>query len=75
MLGSVVFQADRRVGGVRTALTADPLVEQDDPVISGLNIFRLFHAVHVGGGPAGRNLLEGRPRQVLAILDTLAPRP
>jgi hypothetical protein len=29
-------------------------------------------AVHAGGGPAARNLLEGRPRQVLAILDTLA---
>src|SRR5216683_2454721 len=37
-----------------------------------LLIDRLVHAVHAGGGPAARNLLEGRPRQVLAILDTLA---
>ena len=39
-----------------------------------LLIDRLVHAVHAGGGPAARNLLEGRPRQVLAILDTLASR-
>jgi hypothetical protein len=37
-----------------------------------LLIDRLVHAVHVGGGPAARNLLEGRPRQVLAMLDDLA---
>jgi len=34
----------------------------------------LVHAVHTSGGPAARNLLEGRPRQVLAILDSLATR-
>ncbi|MDQ6670133.1 MAG: hypothetical protein M3069_05200 [Chloroflexota bacterium] len=39
-----------------------------------LLIDRLVHAVHAGGGPAARNLLEGRPRQVLAILDHLAGR-
>jgi hypothetical protein len=39
-----------------------------------LLIDRLVHAVHASGGPAARNLLEGRPRQVLAILDTLAGR-
>jgi len=37
-----------------------------------LSIDRLVHAVHAGGGPAARNLVEGRPRQVLAILDDLA---
>src|SRR6266568_7610778 len=40
-----------------------------------LLIDRLVHAVHAGGGPAARNLLEGRPRHVLAILDTMATRP
>jgi hypothetical protein len=39
-----------------------------------LLIDRLVHAVHAGGGPTARNLLDGRPRQVLAILDTLASR-
>jgi hypothetical protein len=39
-----------------------------------LLIDRLVHVVHAGGGPAARNLLEGRPRRVLAILDTLASR-
>jgi len=39
-----------------------------------LMIDRLVHAVHTGGGLAARNLLEGRPRQVLAILDGLATR-
>jgi hypothetical protein len=37
-----------------------------------LLIDRLVHAVHAGGAPAARNLLEGRPRQVLALLDQLA---
>jgi hypothetical protein len=40
-----------------------------------LLIDRLVHAVHAGGAAAARNLLEGRPRQVLAILDTMATRP
>jgi hypothetical protein len=40
-----------------------------------LLIDRLVHAVHAGSGAAARNLLEGGPRQVLAILDTLATRP
>jgi hypothetical protein len=39
-----------------------------------LLIDRLVHAVHAGGGVAARNLLEGRPRQVLASMDTLATR-
>ena len=37
-----------------------------------LLIDRLVHAVHTGGGLAARNLLEGRPREVLAVLDSLA---
>ena len=37
-----------------------------------LLIDRLVHAVHVTGGAVARNLLEGRPRQVLAQLDALA---
>ena len=35
-------------------------------------IDRVVHAVHVTGGVAARNLLEGRSRQVLAQLDALA---
>jgi hypothetical protein len=34
----------------------------------------LVHAVHSSGGPAARNLLEGQPRRVLALLDALAGR-
>lgn len=37
-----------------------------------LLIDRVIHAVHVTGGVVARNLLEGRPRQVLAQLDALA---
>jgi hypothetical protein len=37
-----------------------------------LLIDRLVHAVHTTGGVTARNLLEGRPRQVLATLDALA---
>ncbi|GAC1431006.1 MAG: hypothetical protein NVSMB65_04500 [Chloroflexota bacterium] len=37
-----------------------------------LAIDRLVHAVHTTGGLAARNLLEGRPRQVVAALDALA---
>ena len=37
-----------------------------------LLIDRLVHALHVSGGPAARNLLEGRPKQILSILDALA---
>ncbi len=33
---------------------------------------RVRHAIHVTGGVAARNLLEGRPRRVLAVLDALA---
>jgi ribosomal protein L37AE/L43A len=35
-------------------------------------IDRVVHAVHGTGGVSARNLLEGRPRQVLAMLDALA---
>lgn len=37
-----------------------------------LLIDRVVHAVHTSGNTAARNLLEGRPRQVLAQLDALA---
>ena len=37
-----------------------------------LLVDRLLHAVHVGGNPAVRNLVEGRPRDVLDRLDHLA---
>jgi ribosomal protein L37AE/L43A len=37
-----------------------------------LAIDRLVHAVHSTGGRAARNLFEGRARDVLATLDTLA---
>jgi ribosomal protein L37AE/L43A len=37
-----------------------------------LLIDRLVHAVHAGGGLVARNVLEGRPQQVLAMLDELA---
>jgi hypothetical protein len=37
-----------------------------------LLIDRVVHAVHVTGGLTARNLLEGRPRQILAMLDSLA---
>jgi hypothetical protein len=30
--------------------------------------------VLTSGGPAARNLLEGQPRQVLAVLDSLSGR-
>jgi len=36
-----------------------------------LIIDRLVHAVHVSGNTVVRNLIEGRPHQVLAILDRL----
>jgi hypothetical protein len=39
-----------------------------------LLVDRLIHALHTTGGLAARNLLEGRPRQVLAVLDALAGR-
>lgn len=35
-------------------------------------IDRVVHAVHVTGGVTARNLLEGQPRRVLAVLDELA---
>jgi ribosomal protein L37AE/L43A len=34
----------------------------------------LVHAVHASGGLAARNLLDGRPRRVLGLLDELAGR-
>jgi ribosomal protein L37AE/L43A len=37
-----------------------------------LLIDRVIHAVHITGGLTARNLLEGRPRVVLATLDALA---
>jgi hypothetical protein len=37
-----------------------------------LAIDRLVHAVHTTGGLAARNLFEGRARQVVATLDSLA---
>jgi hypothetical protein len=37
-----------------------------------LLVDRLVHAVHSTGGLAARNLFEGRPREVLRILDELA---
>lgn len=40
-----------------------------------LLIDRLVHAVHKTGGLAARNLFEGRPRQVIAMLDDLASTP
>ena len=39
-----------------------------------LLIDRLVHAVHEGGNPAVRNLVEGNPRDVLDRLDRLAGR-
>jgi hypothetical protein len=39
-----------------------------------LAVDRLVHAVHASGNTVVRNLVEGRPRQVLAILDELAAR-
>jgi predicted Zn-ribbon and HTH transcriptional regulator len=38
-------------------------------------IDRLVHAVHTTGGLAARNLFEGRARDVLATLDSLAASP
>jgi len=35
-------------------------------------IDRVMHAIHVTGGVTARNLLEGNPRRVLALLDELA---
>jgi hypothetical protein len=35
-------------------------------------IDRVVHAIHVTGGVTARNLLEGRPRRILAALDALA---
>ncbi len=35
-------------------------------------IDRVVHAIHVTGGVTARNLLEGRPRRILAVLDALA---
>ena len=37
-----------------------------------LAIDRLVHAVHKTGGVAARNLFEGRAREVLATLDSMA---
>lgn len=37
-----------------------------------LIIDRLVHAIHASGNTVVRNLIEGRPRQVLASLDRLA---
>lgn len=42
------------------------------PAARMLLIDRLVHAVHTSGGPAARNLLEGHPRRILALLDELA---
>ncbi len=39
-----------------------------------LLVDRLVHAVHVGGNTVARNLVEGRPREVMARLDALAQR-
>jgi hypothetical protein len=39
-----------------------------------LLVDRLVHAVHAGGASVARNLVEGRPREVLARLDALAQR-
>jgi hypothetical protein len=39
-----------------------------------LVVDRLVHAVHASGNTVARNLVEGRPRQVLAVLDELAAR-
>ncbi len=35
-------------------------------------IDRVVHAIHVTGGVTARNLLEGQPRRILAVLDALA---
>jgi len=35
-------------------------------------IDRVVHAIHVTGGVTARNLLERRPRRILAVLDALA---
>jgi len=35
-------------------------------------IDRVVHAIHVTGGVTARNLIEGRPRRILAVLDALA---
>jgi len=35
-------------------------------------IDRVVHAIHVTGGVTARNLLEGRPHRILAVLDALA---
>ena len=50
---------------------------EDYPRVRGyaermLVVDRLIHAVHTSGNTVVRNLIEGRPRQVLAILDRLA---
>jgi hypothetical protein len=37
-----------------------------------LVVDRLIHAVHASGNTVVRNLIEGQPRQVLAVLDQLA---
>jgi len=37
-----------------------------------LLVDRLVHAVHASGNPAARNLIEGRPRAVIAALNALA---
>ena len=37
-----------------------------------LIVNRLVHAVHASGNTVVRNLIEGRPRHVLASLDRLA---
>src|SRR5712691_941811 len=75
MLGSVVFQADRRVGGVRTALTAAALVEQDDPVNLGVEHLAAATTSPAAGAavhpqrrlPAG--VAAGFPVDLVAIAD------
>jgi hypothetical protein len=39
-----------------------------------LSVDRIVHALHTSGNFAARNILEGRPRQVLATLDALASK-
>lgn len=65
---------DLRGGNARAAFAA--FVEQL-PVATSyaermLLVDRLVHAVHTTGGLAARNLFEGRPREVLRVLDELA---
>lgn len=40
-----------------------------------LAVDRLVHAIHVSGNTVMRNLVEGRPKEVLSVLDGLASAP